>query len=403
MSSLRHLIIFNSNSKTINDKAQFHLLQKLAPELRRHIWTMYLRKNRVIHLQFTFKTVEAYCAAIGRKEENNNKKMRGYPYDIYVDPHRPTSKLFQVSRESRAVAQEFYRVHLPCQVPREEYRRSSTSWTQNAEPGVLFLNPEYDFLHVHHSGDVAGWAIGFMQQLKDIHDPRHVGVCNLVVDYQVMAILDPKEAEEKHQNTFRSTISNLKQVLFWEAAPSSRTVRGYMSDLLVPDAYFNRSLPLIPYTSNFEVIGEDPRPIAEDLTRVMFAKHNRNPLETVAEWRRFCQRWGVSPPAASYQVVVGCPAAFGRIYVVDRTSAQEMVEKEDSSWKEDFFYKHAPPEDLYLVPRPAFGFWLFPVEAFGPMTADGLSPDYQAKPDMKADKPKDLTPYWPKLALCDLD
>jgi hypothetical protein len=69
---------------------------------------------------------------------------------------------------------------------------------------------------------------------------------------------------------------------------------------------------------------------------------------------------------------------------------------------ESGFHNRAPVENLDNVTKPAFGFWLFPLEAFGPMTADGLSPDYEAKPDMKAGKPKDLSPYWPKLALSDL-
>jgi hypothetical protein len=45
-------------------------------------------------------------------------------------------------------------------------------------------------------------------------------------------------------------------------------VLGFLSDLPIFDTYFNRSLPIIPYTSNFEIIGNDPRPIAEDLTRI---------------------------------------------------------------------------------------------------------------------------------------
>jgi hypothetical protein len=221
-----------------------------------------------------------------------------------------------------------------------------------------------------------------------------------VADDACIAGLDEKIEEAKDQSAFLSTISNLQDVLFGEATPGSQTFFGYLTGAPnVSDIYFNRSLPLIPCTSNFEIIGNDPRPIAEDLTRIFFSDHNPNPLEIVATWRRLCQHWWVSPSAAKYQVVAGCQTSGD---VVDRKSAKEMMEKEDKGWRECPLYKRALVENLDNIDQPAFPFWLFPLEAFGLMTADGLSPDYEAKPDMKA-QPKDLSSYWPKLALSDLD
>ena len=400
MSSSPHLTIFNPDQKARNKEARFHLFPKLPSELRACIWKMHLQKNRMIHIQLIFKSFEDFIIPWDKRQVNGDGKMYGYPYDIYVEPYRPTSKLFQVCRESRDVALKFYRVHLPCRVSTNEFRAGGYSAWAPSTPGILYLNPEYDFIQFRDCASVLGWESDFVRQLKMSYDPRRIGICNLVVDREWISAYEEEKENTTDQSAFLDTISNLQEVIFLEPLPSSRTVMGYMSDLTVSDTYFNRSLPLVPYTSNFEIIGNDPRPIAEDLSRLMFPKHSRNPLETVATWRRLCQQWEVSPSSANYHILVGCPAKGD---VIDRTSAQEMVEKEDRQWPESIFHKRATVEDLEKIPRPAFGFWLFPIEAFGPMTADGLSPDYEAKPDMKAEKPKDVSPYWPKLGLSDLD
>jgi hypothetical protein len=161
-------------------------------------------------------------------------------------------------------------------------------------------------------------------------------------------------------------------------------VLGFLSDLPHSEPYFNRSLPIILYTSNLEIIGNDPHPVTEDITRIMFSKHNRNPLETVATWRRLCQRWGISPSSA--KLSSSCWMPSGRSCDGPKISGGDG-EENDSNWRESIFYKRAAVEDLERIPKPAFWFWLFPLDAFGPMTADRLSPDYEAKPDINAENP----------------
>jgi hypothetical protein len=88
--------------------------------------------------------------------------------------------------------------------------------------------------------------------------------------------------------------------------------------------------------------------------------------------------------------------------ILNRDSAAAFIHREDVYWRDNPLAQRASPEDLTKAVKPAFGFWLFLIEAFGPMTKDGMDPDYQAAPNMNAHTPRDVTPYWPELVLSDL-
>jgi 2EXR family protein len=127
MSSSQHLKIFNPDQKALNEEVRIHLLPKLLTELRECIWKMFLQKNRVIQIQLIFKSFEDFIAPWDKKQVNSDGRMYGYSYDIYLEPYRPTSKLFQLCRESRNMALEFYRAHLSCRVSTNEFRAKGFS------------------------------------------------------------------------------------------------------------------------------------------------------------------------------------------------------------------------------------------------------------------------------------
>jgi hypothetical protein len=297
------------------------------------------------------------------------------------------------------VALKFYRVHLPCRFSTEKHRHGGDGQWYPSKPGVLYYNPEYDFLRVSYCTGVANWAIEFIEQLKTVYDPRHVGLCNVAVKKQDLQIWAENDSETEKAAAFIEIIANLREVFFLEETVGSRMVLGHLSDLDVDEVYFNRSLPILPPTSGFRRIGCDSRPIAHDLTRIVFSKHNRNPLETLSLWRHLCKHWGASCCQAEYRFVV---AERELRDVLDRACAERYVQREYGYWRDNPVARRVEPEDLTEAVKPSFGFWLFPMEAFGPMAKDGMVPDYQAAPDMKADTPKDVTPYWPELVLSDL-
>jgi hypothetical protein len=403
MLSYQRLKIFNPDQKSLNKEARFHLFPKLPAELRICIWKMYLQKNRLIQIQPIFGSLSDRLDLLSRSKINSEEQMLqkyGDRYEIFVGPYWPTSKLFQVSRESRAVALEFYRIRLPCQVSIDGYGSSGRGLLMFTWPALLYINPEYDFIQIFKEGGLYASVIDIITKPKTIHHPRHVGICNLVVHRGDVCTLRHESEILNDLDAFFSTISKLQQILFLEDVPSSRQICGPFSNLEVPEFYLNRSLPLIPYTSNFEIIGNDPRPIAEGLARIILPWHKQGPLEVVVQWRCLCQHWGVSTSAAKNQVGVGYPA---KAAVVDRTSAMKELQREEKYWTESIFHKRAKAENLDSVPRPAFGFWLFPTEAFGSMPADLLSPDYEAGLDRGLHRPRDMSPFWSKLALFDMD
>jgi hypothetical protein len=95
MLSPLHLTVFNPDQKALNEKAQFHLFPQLSAEIRECIWQMSLQKNRFIQIQLIFKSFEDFIAPWDKKQVNSDGRMYGYPYDVYVEPYRPTSKLFK--------------------------------------------------------------------------------------------------------------------------------------------------------------------------------------------------------------------------------------------------------------------------------------------------------------------
>ena len=54
-------------------------------------------------------------------------------------------------------------------------------------------------------------------------------------------------------------------------------------------------------------------------------------------------------------------------------------------------------EDLEKAVRPAFGFWLFPLESLGSLTEEGVSESEEFA--HKSKQLRDMTGYWPELAL----
>src|ERR1700753_4358011 len=84
--------------------------------------------------------------------------------------------------------------------------------------------------------------------------------------------------ETDGKTKFLETIANLRKVFFIEYTVQARIIVGLSSDLDVNDHFFNYSLPIMPSIANFHRIGCDPRGIGLDLTRIVFSKSQRSPL-----------------------------------------------------------------------------------------------------------------------------
>jgi hypothetical protein len=112
------------------------------------------------------------------------------------------------------VALNFYRVHIPCRVSANEFRAGGFSGWVTSKPGLLYLNPEYDFIQFHDCAGVLDWEMDFIQLMKTTYDPQYVGICNLVVDNEWVRVCEEKNEQVKDQSAFLDTISNLQEVIF---------------------------------------------------------------------------------------------------------------------------------------------------------------------------------------------
>lgn len=114
------------------------LFPQLLPELRLHIWQVFLQQHRMIELGIRADGDENGPQSHYYTDRNHlGNIVSGRNYSLTISGRGYTaslSPLLRVSSEARQAALDFYRVQLP--FPLRDGER------------VLYLNPEYDVLYV---------------------------------------------------------------------------------------------------------------------------------------------------------------------------------------------------------------------------------------------------------------
>ncbi|RAK99189.1 2EXR domain-containing protein [Aspergillus ibericus CBS 121593] len=387
----------------------FHPFPSLPTELRLQIWRYSMQRPRLIRVRLL------PAEAQGATEK----------YRVVINGRSVLSKLLHVNHESREAALEFYRVHIPC-----EFRVDSNTTTPMPR-GTFYFNPEYDILGIGARFPVRNTLLEFLHHLKHIHDPRRVGLLNLAMDINDLNAndlhtLDPTDGNISPpvRQSFTETLMQLREVFFVEVARAGRQIVGWHSGLLTSDTIFNRSFPIMATSTTFDRLPKDPREISDDLKHVFVGTFD--PRDMFDRWGRLLRRWSVPP---SFHVTYRFLLAFtptGTDKVHNREGAERWLRKEDCIWKGEPYEDEDQPitplgqilrqkklkwpvgakhekyrnEDLENAVKPAFGFWLFPLEALGiPSPAAFIQPEgYQSK----AKQLLDLTGHWPELALFSL-
>jgi hypothetical protein len=281
------------------------------------------------------------------------------------------------------------------------------------KPGILYLNPEHDFLQITPKSPVKKTLIAFLHDLKKVHDPRHIGLLNLAMTLNDLNAHDlhrmqPSHLDPEVRTSFTETLSQLHEVFFVESARAGRWILGPLSGILTSDYFFNRSMPILANTPSFERLQRDPRNVKADLRRVFVG--TADPRQMVKIWRDLLARWGIRALETQYKFQLSFdPTLSSEIY--DHEGARKWLQKEDDVWtgrdraeREDDLYKHFPigaqcvDEDLESVARPAVGFWLFSLEALGPMREEGEPEGFRHLPKRIVD----MREYWPELCLLNL-
>jgi len=365
--------------------SSFPQFNKFPPEVRDRIWAHSLTHERILKIY---------------SEENR----------VEVRERIALSKLFVTNRDSRAAAKKFYRVHIPC-----TYVHMTSTYN-----GILYFNPELDIIHVSE------WSY-FPELAHHIWrlDPLHVGIVNLALQTYGSCYkyrhLNSSFKTDCHLDKIRAAIQRLKRFIFvchgvsvryrisfnyqsvCHGVYDSETCR-YRDKCLRP----NRTIascpfvPVKPHVTVFQTMKQDPRAVGNLLDPI---DHDgiRSLPALVADWFQHLNYWRINDDSiVLYQIMMSYPdsdlegiarenACWGNdvsdhpsgLSTPNRTLSkpvQAVYRREDAiafaenkmkerkrSLDQILEEDKVDDEDIEKIFRqdvmPAFGFWLFPLEA----------------------------------------
>lgn len=424
---LQKLSIFQHNttspveSKAMNDA--FALFSFLPAELRVKIWRTSLQRQRIIQVVLT----PLHEAKSRYVIESNIDTPNGEEFIAEVGGVKTISKLMRVNREARHEALLFYRVHLPC--------RFIKPWEIKAQPvahphGVLYFNPEHDFLHIFHTkgNDRENPASlvtpsNFLYHLKTTYDRRHVGLLNLALDrdpakadwragaVRFDASFEASKLVPKVRKALKQTLAQLREVFFVFRTPVVRD--GDRPDEDQFGLLHDSPLPIWSASPGFDRIAHDPRPGVLDALRENASFYWFGLDSTLNDWNRLLDVLGVPslgsnpPPRTRY--------SCGLTYSVDSSLTWESFVREAVPKPQNYVFDVETAQNYLSLQQkraggasaagwmPTFGFWLFRL----PEGIEHISRfrnsyhDGQGRLLLRQSMP-DLTNVWPELLVSNL-
>jgi len=370
---------------------EFSLFPLLPKELRLEIWLHAMRERRRF-LQLRIDSRDNGQVA----QDVQSDFATDERYWALVRGEKVHSKFLRVNQESRHEAQRYYRVHLPC-IFTKRGNFSIVLKSQHMSAGKLYLNPEDDILYLEAGWPTRDTLINFLYHLKVRYDPRHIGIRNLALEHNFQMntteLTTPGEFSEldiAERTAFGEVVSELNEVYFTSTPSAGRQVAGIMSGLATSEVFFNRSFPVFLNSSSFERHGRDPRPISHDLQRVLTGTFDGRDM--VENWNRFLMAWNIAPLHTEYRFLLAYdPERTGFAKkTLTRKVAKNFIDEDEEQWRktQDRFVGEQIEEDSKAKVQTAFGFWLFPLEALGPM--HGVR---RVKPIL------DMSAFWPELCV----
>lgn len=364
------------NPKPQIDERSFHHFARLPQEIRLYIWELALPCERFIKLRLGGPSPSGSLPhqALAAAEAENGDERRDR---IIVYGRKIVPKLLHVCRESKSAALKFYRIRIPCGYI------SNSHGDERAEPegsDMLYFNPEFDILKIRPSRRRES-LVDFLCLLRD-RDPKGIGLLNLAIDANDFGSdawrhLDLRKLNSDARSIFLSTLSCLRQVLFMSVEAAGRMYLGLLQGIPGMEDYeMRRSLPIEGSVARFERLQSDPRNIEPELDKVFVGIIN--PRTLYLRWKLLLRTFGVrSRPDVQHRLLLACEPRPQTTQIVDQQSAREYILKEDKDWKDGLerHRKRMPkmniqdgtPEYLQTVPKTAIGFWMFPIEALGPL------------------------------------
>ncbi|KAI1205631.1 uncharacterized protein F4807DRAFT_277797 [Annulohypoxylon truncatum] len=359
----------------------FTLFPLLPPELRLMVWHFALAQPRIIQTLIYPRDRIDHALQHQRCERPDERAHENYSVIFYQ--YQSINKLSHVNQESRRATSAFYRVPIPCWLttPPRDYQPLF-------KPGIFYFNPDYDYIHQvgYRDWSTIDNLVKFIHDLKTIHDPLHVGLLNLAIDFPTLnglCRLDFHSLGPLLATSFAETLSRLQEVFFvWPVKIPQRSQRHLGRDQ-DPGSGFHDirrvpSLPVMAWVPGFHRLHHDPRPIEHDLVIILDTMHGRrNPSIITAKWGKLLQKLRVNQ--VELQTEHRIMTQFGRPEGYDYESANEWLDSGHSWFTEKGFVSERRTEEV----KPAFGFWLFPLHVFNKHSSSSID-------------------IWPELALADL-
>lgn len=391
------------SSPTQADEAPrgFSLFTRFPPELSSAIWKCALQHHRLISITLTdTHSKDDYgdppppssprIPYTARNGLGNTISGENYRLSITTD-HRP-SPLLRTSHGSRKAALEFYRVHLP------------RDWHARSEQTCLYLNPEFDFVHISPAGAPEVF-VDFVHDAK-AYDPLGVGILNMVIgadepsnlvlpmseehlpskppipDMHAANIFasDPSSSSPTAVSAFAATLTNLRRVIFRQVVLADT---GYLfTSLDLTEKRYNRSLPINSLVEAFDLVETDPRPIDPDLYNLFVGW---DPRATLYLWREMERNFQIQRRrSVKLQYLITTPrySEAGWTNISTRADAERVLRAEEkylcAKQEEGWIFRRVHNRNPDTLERRAsapvlvVGFWLFPLEAFGDVPVDEL-------------------------------
>ncbi|KAK3935748.1 hypothetical protein QBC46DRAFT_297495 [Diplogelasinospora grovesii] len=350
----------------------FRFFPSLPPELRLEIWRATLPDQRflIVRVDKNPSCVEVPYY-VSRNELGNVTSSA--PYRLCLKSTNTWSPLLAVNRESREVVLKHYRVHIPC--------------NDSLSGECLRFRPETDVVHVQcidHKDRVAHYFADVVHDAR-AYDPQNKGILHVAIGGRenlpaVKAMLPaiyPPALHDLARESMVAMLGNLRSLTLVHMIRGDTRLMFSCLELAAPR--YNRSIPLHSFNASFDIVPEgDPRPIEPDMDQVLVG---HDPRGIYCLWRQMEAALQVPPvPRDMFRVLLTAPQTITFEGAVERISTQaeakRYVEFEEQAWRGNFDAGHMyrrfgyenpdTPETLERARKmPAFGFWLFPMEAFG--------------------------------------
>ncbi|KAI0971079.1 hypothetical protein F4678DRAFT_433670 [Xylaria arbuscula] len=353
-----------SDGQLLNNKYDedysFPQFALLPWELRNQVWRSFLQKRRFIRVALSD------TQPVGFSEQESSDIKYG-PCYLIVNGFQLLSKLLRVNSEARKAALEFYRVRLPSVLTMH------LALNEGTQIGAFPFNPEHDVLWFEDAHSLPD----FLSTIAT-YDSRRIGLCNLAVSLTgIEHTLEADDPDKYQYPVFTQALSNIREFYLVIKTNSyyleTRKTQYNNPDYGVDTPMTQSLSPLMSNVPSFDILRRDPRSIQRDLARLYLGSNNI-PRE-IAWWKAVIGEWGVDHSQVKSRILFAYHDWNPCLPVED--SSPEGPEIQRSHIPNTDRHLHASSSSLVPAIQltvekeasktedaPAFGFWLFPLDAF---------------------------------------